>query len=61
MRTTTTPNVPSANSMVMSTTEFCGTKKEKDNFIKAGTSSSIAYSGNVKVEQSTSTVCSIKK
>ena len=58
--TTTTPNLPSGNSSGMSTTEFCGTKNEKDDFVKGGTMTTTAYSGNVKVVQQTRTICQEK-
>jgi hypothetical protein len=61
VKTTTTPNLPSANSYGISTTEFCGTNKEKDEFVKGGTMTTTAYSGNVKVVQETKTTCQQKK
>lgn len=40
-----------------SSTEFCGTNKEKTQYEKAGTSTSTASSGGVTVTSTTRTLC----
>lgn len=55
--TTVTPYVQGANASGFSTTEFCGTNKEKDSYVKAGTSTITSYSGAYKSVQVTKTSC----
>ncbi len=42
---------------VTTTSEFCDTKKKMEQFEKAGTSTSVTYSGNIKITVTTTTTC----
>ncbi|MFN7847092.1 MAG: hypothetical protein ACK5P4_07725 [Bacteroidota bacterium] len=54
---TTTPNTLGLNSTSTTKTEFCGTLKEKDAFVKSGTSNTESKSGNITVRVRTTTTC----
>jgi hypothetical protein len=58
---TSTPNLPSFNSYASSVTDFCGTNKEKEAFVRAGNITTTSKSGNYTIVQKTITSCSLKK
>ncbi len=54
---TATPSTLGMNSNSTTTTEFCGTQKEKEAFIKSGNSTTTSNSGNITVTVRITTSC----
>ncbi len=54
---TTSPTNLGLNSNSTTTTEFCGTQKEKEAFIKSGNSTTTSNSGNITVTMRITTTC----
>lgn len=55
--TTVTYYPASAGGTSTSTTQFCGTAKQKDEYVKSGTSTTHATSGGVSVTVISTTTC----
>lgn len=54
---TTTPTTIGMNSSSTTTTEFCGTLKEKEAYVASGTTNTTSSSGNISVRVKTTTTC----
>ena len=54
---TATPTFVGMNSSSTTTTEFCGTLKEKEAYEKSGTTTTESKSGNITVRVRTTTTC----